>query len=404
MRFRFRTNLLLLLLFVASVASNSALAAPKETEAARAFAKLLPQRLDETILAVSGMVLANEYKDSSTSEKFVITNRAQRLYRAPSGATFELTLTQTRTSAAAYALLTTTAAQLSGEQATLDLIAAVGDYGFTSPRHVIFYRDVFFAQLEAVNVNSEVDTAALTQAAQSFDANLIKQGAGDEGVPVLVEHLPEVETARPQARYAVTLAGLQEVVGRQPIFEGYDFSGGTEAVIAPYASEAGTPAQLVIIEHLTPQLAADNERFVAGRTNELRNSGAPVAYVHRRVGNYMVFAFGAATEKAANDLIGKVKYEQDVRWLGDNPFAQERAQRAYAMMSLNVLLSSLKSAGLGVMLCLGVGGILGSVIFMRRRAISEQASTYSDAGGMVRLGIDNLTTHDTVKMLPPTEK
>jgi len=75
------------------------------------------------------------------------------------------------------------------------------------------------------------------------------------------------------------------------------------------------------------------------------------------------------------------------------------------MMSLNVLLNSLKSAGLGVLLCLSVGGILGSIIFMRRRAQSEQASTYSDAGGMVRLGIDNLTSHDdAIRMLPPAEK
>jgi hypothetical protein len=406
LRFRFRVYTALLLSLAAFVASPSALAVPKEKEALRAIAKMLPKQLDETIIANGTAQPTNDYKDFGASEKFAITDGARRLYRAQeNGATFELTLTQARTSSAAYALLTSVAAQMRDSRAELEAIAGVGDYGFVSPRRVIFSRDNYFVRLEATNADEAFDTATLTRAAQSFDAGLLKQGASDEGVPVLVRHLPALESVRPQALYAVTLDGLQDAVKRQTVFEGYDFSGGTEAVIAPYTSGTNAPAQLVIIEHLTPQIAADNDRFVANRTNELRNSGAPVSYVYRRVGNYMVFVFGAASEAAANELIGGVKYEQDVRWLGDNPFAQQRAERAYAMMSLNVLLSSLKSAGLGVLLCLGVGTILGSIIFMRRRTQSEQSSAYSDAGGMVRLGIDNLTAHDdAIRMLPPAKK
>lgn len=405
MRFRFRTYTSLLILLVAFIANPSALAVGEKNEAARTLAKLLPQKLDETVVAVGATQDADGYDESGVSEKFAITNRAQRLYRTSEGTPFELTLIQAGTSSAAYAMLTAAAAQLRSTGENLDPIAGVGDYGFTSARRAIFSRDAYFVQLEAANTEGEFDSALLTRAAGSFDANLLKQGAGDEGVPVLVQHLPALESVRPQARYAVTLAGLQDAVGSQQVFEGYDFGGGSEAVIAPYPSGTNAPAQLVIIEHLTPQLAADNDRFVASRTNEFRNSGASVPYVHRRVGNYMVFVFGAASEEKANELIGGVKYEQDVRWLGDNPFAQERAQKAYVAMSLSVLINSLKSAGLGVLLCLGVGGLLGSVIFMRRRAQSELASTYTDAGGMVRLGIDNLTSHDdALRMLPPAEK
>lgn len=405
MRSRFRIYTALLLLLVAFIASPPALAVPKEKEAARALAKLLPQKLDETVVAVGATRAADEYNNSGVSEKFAVTHGAQRLYRTPEGASFDLTLIQAGTSSAAYALLTATAAQLRGTGENPVVIAGVGNYGFASARRVIFSRDAYFVQLEAANTEGEFDSASLARAAASFDANLLKQGAGDEGAPVLVQHLPALESVRPQARYAVTLTGLQDAVGRQAVFEGYDFGGGSEAVVAPYPSEAGAPAQLVIIEHLTPQLAADNDRFVAIRTNELHNSGASVPYVHRRVGNYMVFVFGAASEEKANELIGGVKYEQDVRWLGDNPFAQERAQKAYVAMSLSVLINSLKSAGLGVLLCLGVGGLLGSIIFMRRRAQSDRASTYTDAGGMVRLGIDNLTSHDdALRMLPTAEK
>jgi hypothetical protein len=355
--------------------------------------ELLPSRLGEQAIA-SGKPQPAQLNEQ-TRANFLITDGARRTYRIADGKALMLEVARTRTGAAAYALVTAAAEQMRGEtNAVFNALEGVGAYGFSLGKRVVFFRGANFVTLEATAQNQEAtDYSYIAQAAKEFDSLLIKEGASDEDVPVLVMHLPAWEQAQQRAIYAVTLDGLQEAIGRQPILQGYDFGGGTEAVVAPYPSESNTTARLVIIEHLTPQFAADNERFIAARANELRSSGAPVP-AHRRIGNYLVFAFGAPTEAAATELIGQVKYEQDVRWLGDNPFAQERANRAYTMMSINVLLSSLKSAGIGILLCLSIGSIVGSIIFMRRRAESLAASTYSDAGGMVRLGIDNLTQQE----------
>jgi hypothetical protein len=356
--------------------------------------ELLPSRLGEQAIA-SGKPQPTQLNEQ-TRANFLITDGVRRTYRLADGKALMLEVARVRTSAAAYALVTAAAEQMRGEtNAVFNVLYGVGAYGFSIGKRVVFFRGTNFVTIEATAAENQesADYSYIAQAAKEFDSLLIKEGASDEDVPVLVMHLPAWEQVQQRAIYAVTLDGLQEAIGRQPILQGYDFSGGTEAVVAPYPSKSNAPARLVIIEHFTPQLAADNNRFVAARANELRASGAPVP-AHRRIGNYLVFAFDAPTESAATELIGQVKYEQDVRWLGDNPFAQERANRAYTMMSINVLLSSLKSAGIGILLCLGIGSIVGGIIFMRRRAESLAASTYTDAGGMVRLGIDNLTEQE----------
>jgi hypothetical protein len=39
---------------------------------------------------------------------------------------------------------------------------------------------------------------------------------------------------------------------------------------------------------------------------------------------------------------------------------------------------------------LGVGGVIGGVIFLRRRAQSTEREVFSDAGGMLRLELEDL--------------
>ncbi len=96
-----------------------------------------------------------------------------------------------------------------------------------------------------------------------------------------------------------------------------------------------------------------------------------------------------AVAAAAERLAGQVKYEKDVRWLGDNPHAYERHNRAWINMSASVLINTVKAAGLAILLCLGVGGLFGAIIFRRRRAQAALAQSYSDAGGMMRLDLDD---------------
>jgi len=209
------------------------------------------------------------------------------------------------------------------------------------------------------------------------------QVAGD--VPVLVKHLPEWETAQERATFVESLPALQTAVAKRPVLDSISFDGGTEAVTAKYPA-----GQLVIVEFTTPQLAAENDMRITERINQLRGAGQSVPGAYRRVGNYSVFVFDAPDEAAAQQLLEQVKYEKDVRWLGDNPYAAERANRQWLNMSVGVLVNTMKASGLAILLCLGVGGAFGGAIFMRRRAQAARAPRFSDAGGMVRLNLDDL--------------
>ena len=62
-----------------------------------------------------------------------------------------------------------------------------------------------------------------------------------------------------------------------------------------------------------------------------------------------------------------------------------------------VLLSS--ASGLSLVLCLGAGGFLGALFFNRRRAQQRHAEAFSDAGGMLRLNIDEISPDDPGKLI-----
>jgi hypothetical protein len=210
--------------------------------------------------------------------------------------------------------------------------------------------------------------------------------ADDDGIPALVKHLPDWESARARSVYATKPEPIRAAVPDQPALEAVSFGGGTEAVAADYAA-AG---RLVIVEFSTPQIAADNDARIRRRVEELRAAGGAAPSVYRRVGNYSVFVFGASDVRAAEELAGRVRYEKDVRWLGTDPHANERANRAWINMSASVIVNTVKATGVAIALCLGVGLTFGTVIFRRRRA--ALASRYSDAGGMMRLDLDDNTT------------
>jgi hypothetical protein len=225
---------------------------------------------------------------------------------------------------------------------------------------------------------------------------------GENDIPVLVKHLPNWQNAQPQASYAVSLEALKQIVFEQPIVDMINFDGGAEAVAARYDD-----GQLVIVEFTTPQLAGDNDRRITARISELRSPtqpvGTPVPTAYRRIGNYSVFVFNAVDEKTATELIDQVKYEQVVQWLGENPYWFEKAQRMYAQTTAGVLVAVMQSSGLSILICLGIGGILGFVLFRRRRK-QQATATYSDAGGMTRLNIDQLTADHQDQKLLVTDK
>jgi hypothetical protein len=320
-----------------------------------------------------------------SSEDFGVTVQAFRDYASPSGQVIQVDVTQTLTDSGAYALLTKHSAGTEGiRPGVVGTAASVGATGIR-----------FFKGRSFVSVTSGGKAMATAEELLAFARAFADTlDPSEDDIPVLVKHLPNWQSAQPLAQYAVTANTLKEIIPEQAILNEVNFEGGTEAVVASYS-----PSRLAIVEFTTPQLAGDNDRRIAAKIQELRTAGQPVPSAYRRVGNYSVFVFDAPDEKTAAQLIDQVKYEQVVQWLGENPYWFEKVQRIYAQTTAGVLLTVIQSSGLSLLLCLGIGGIFGVFLFRRRRA-QQAGPAYSDAGGMVRLNIDEMTADgDRSKLL-----
>jgi hypothetical protein len=219
--------------------------------------------------------------------------------------------------------------------------------------------------------------------AQTPPAAASQEVSEGDGIPVIVKHLPEWETAQSRAALIKNTADLSNTLGERPVFDLIDFEGGTEAVTAPY--EAG---KLLIVEYSTPQGSIDADEKVRQRLAETAPN-PPIYY--RRVGNYNVFVFDAGDEAAANALIDQVKYEKIVQWLGEDPFLYERMQRSYAITLTEIFFGTVMAivSGIGLSVVAGIG--VGFAFFYIRKKQRDEMEAFSDAGGMLRLNLDALT-------------
>ncbi len=204
-----------------------------------------------------------------------------------------------------------------------------------------------------------------------------------EGIPVLIKHLPEWENARNRATFILNRGDLQKALGERPVFDLIDFAGGTEAVTAPYPQ-----GKLLIVEFMTPQSSIDADNKIKQKLSE-NGQTSPIFY--RRIGNYNAFVFDGSDEAAANTLLDQVKYEKKIQWLGEDPFAFRRAERAFIESTADLFVSTTLAIAVGIGLSVFVGIIVGFVFFYvsnRKRAGME---AFSDAGGMTRLNLDGLS-------------
>jgi hypothetical protein len=239
-----------------------------------------------------------------------------------------------------------------------------------------------------LSVLSLLALCAVGALAQSQPESQENGDAQPGGLPVLVMHLPEWEKkVGGEYVYATNLSALQKAAGNQPALDAFDFDESVEAVTAKY--ETG---RLVIVEFATPQHSIDADAAIKRRVEELKAAGQPAPSLYSRVGNYSVFVFDAPDFAAAEKLASQVKYEKDVRWLGRNPHAEEKAVRAYTSTMGGVILTTLITTGLAILLCLGIGGVVGGLVFLHRRSQQTAQEVYTDAGGMVRLNLEDLNT------------
>ena len=322
-----------------------------------------------TALSSSNGQNASEPLASETSE--YVGNKGDRV---------EVEIDRLRQDAQAYEALSRAAASVrAATKSDVDIVNNIGTAGFATDSQLAFFKGQNFVWLKKVKGNP----ANLNDLAQSLSETLDK-GEGD--IPPLVKHLPELQVTQKNAVFMNSFTTLPQFPFDFPVLSAVQSEGNADAVLGTYG-----PSKILIIEFNTPQLATENDQRIKNRIQELWKSGQPAPTAYRRVGNYSVFVFDAPDEMMANHLIDEVKYEQVVQWLGDNPNIYKEAEKRYINTTLGVLVAVLKASGYAAIACLGLGGLIGGLLFSYRRSQQKEVTAYSDAGGMLRLNLDELT-------------
>ena|GEM_PF-262125 len=219
----------------------------------------------------------------------------------------------------------------------------------------------------------------------------------EEDIPSIIKHLPDWENVQSRTSYTRTYKALR-YVHNFSLLDSMPAEEFIEAVVVKYDN-----AKLVVIEHNTPQLAADADQRIQQKIAELKSQNQPVPTSFKRVGNYSVFVFDAPDEATANNLINQVTYEKTAQWLYGDPYEYERANRNYMLTTGGIIVTVLKTAGLALFACLVIGGGFGYIVFMRRRKQQAMTEAFSDAGGMLRLNLDEMTPQtDPARLLNKT--
>lgn len=239
---------------------------------------------------------------------------------------------------------------------------------------------VGLAILFCVSVLFSISVSAQQKASPPIKSQEVSE---EDGIPVLIKHLPAWENARNSATFITSSDDLKNALGERPIFDSIDFIAGAEAVTAPYPQ-----GKLLIVEYTTPQASADTDNKIKQKLAESA-SNPPVFY--RRIGNYNVFLFDGTDETAANSLFDQIKYEKTVQWLGEDPSFLKKAERALVKGTADLFLSTVTAIilGLGFAVLTGIG--VGLVFFRIREQKRATMNEFSDAGGMIRLNLDELT-------------
>ncbi len=201
-----------------------------------------------------------------------------------------------------------------------------------------------------------------------------------DGVPVLLKHLPDWESVKGQAKITNSIEEVRSEFGNPAVLSEIDLDGGAEAAYASYGD-----SRLLLIEYPTPQGSSSADAAIQSAM------GGSAGVVYKRIGNYNAFVFGMADPVAADALLGKIEYGKSVQWLGDDPFYLEKFERYIALTGRDVAFSTIFFIlGIfGTAILIGVG--VGYVYFRFRENERAHRTAFSDAGGLTRLNLDELS-------------
>ena len=201
-----------------------------------------------------------------------------------------------------------------------------------------------------------------------------------DGVPILIKHLPDWEKVRNQTLLTGSMVDVRKELGDIPVIRGVELGGGAEAAIAPYGE-----GRLLLIEYPTPQGSIAADAAIQAGLGETPNA------VYRRIGNYNAIVLESSDPDAANALLDKISYGKTVQWLGEDPYFLQKFERYVANTGRDVAISTVFFI-LGIFataILIGVG--TGYAYFRFREQERGQRTAFSDAGGLTRLNLDELS-------------
>ncbi|HEY4422720.1 MAG TPA: hypothetical protein VGN10_00855 [Pyrinomonadaceae bacterium] len=322
--------------------------------------------------------LSTEHDEGGTVERLAYQLSE---YAGNKGDRVSVEIVRLRHEAQAYQELSLAAATARANNSRVEIVQNIGGgtAGFATADELVFFKGQHVVRIKSLKGNP----GNINEVAQNLSTTLDK-GEGD--IPVLIKHLPQLEQTQKNAIFLNSFTDLSSSHLEQPVLNAVQGGGNADAALATYG-----PSKILLVEFNTPQLATENDKRIIARIQELWRLGQPAPSAYRRVGNYSVFVFDAPDEQTAKQLIDQVKYEQVVQWLGDNPNILREAEKRYVNTTLGVLVAVLKASGYAALLCVGVGGLIGGLLFTYRRSQQKAATAYSDAGGMLRLNLDELS-------------
>lgn len=293
--------------------------------------------------------------------------------------------------AEAYSLLTIVASAARASNNRVELDSNYGTASFSNNNQIAFFKGRTFVRVTATG---KTGVSAATTFAKAL-AETIEKGEGE--IPALIKHLPNPDESKKTATFLPRFITLQTLLPDQAVLSSIQTGRDGDAAFV----DSGT-GKVLVVEFNTPQLAKENDERLVAKIQELWKLGQPAPVGYKRVGNYSVFVFDAPDAETAKQLIDQIKYEQVVQWLGENPNILKEAQQRYVETTLGVFVAVVKASGVALVGCLGLGGLIGALLFTRRRAQQRAQEAFSDAGGMLRLNIDELTPQtDPARLLGP---
>lgn len=211
----------------------------------------------------------------------------------------------------------------------------------------------------------------------------------EDGTPVIIKNLPGPDAVRARAVWARSLEDIRSVVGPRAIIDSIELARGVEAAAAVYPE-----GNVLLVEYPTPQLSVDADARFLERMAAL----PPMENTrYRRIGNYSAFVFDARDEVSADALLDQIKYSKTVQWLGEDPNYQMKVERYLAVSTANVFIGTLFAIVTGAAVAIAVGIAVGLVYFRMEDRRRMRRETFSDAGGMTRLNLDDLSEPLTVE-------